>query len=282
MIDLKINKGFTLIEIAIVLLIVSILIGYTVALAPKQQEVKQYKQAKQEMKHITDALYSFAQVNGYLPCPALDDAVNTSNGFECRNNLGVCDSVNAVVDSCGTWFGFVPAKTLGIDGKFTEAPVAGLYAGSGLLLDPWGEPYRYQVSDSDCEEVGGALNTCTAADGDGNADFVLSNEMDLVLMPDLTPDLAVCAIDPTAGAAGVDADCTNAASRIINNSPAVISSRGKRNNAETSWSELENLDNSVNDRVFVSSSFSDNYDDLVRWISPNILYSKMIESGQMQ
>lgn len=279
---MKSNAGFTLIEIAIVLLIVTILLGYTVAMAPRQQELKQYKHAKQEMTEITEALYSFAQVNGYLPCPAFDDGVTTSNGFECRTNGATCNGTDPATHTCGSWFGFVPAKTLGIDGKYSNAPVAGVYAGQGLLLDPWGEPYRYHVTDSDCEELGGSAATCTAADGDGLEDFVISNEMDLTIMPDLTPDLAVCNLDPTNATAGIDTDCTNAVSRIINTSPAVILTRGKRNNSETAWAELENLDNSANDRVFVSASFSDNFDDLVKWISPNILYSKMIESGVMQ
>ena len=39
----SINAGFTLVEIAIVLLIVTILLGYTVALFPRQQELKQYR-----------------------------------------------------------------------------------------------------------------------------------------------------------------------------------------------------------------------------------------------
>jgi prepilin-type N-terminal cleavage/methylation domain-containing protein len=36
------ESGFTLVEIAIVLLVVAVLLGYTVALFPKQQELKKY------------------------------------------------------------------------------------------------------------------------------------------------------------------------------------------------------------------------------------------------
>ncbi|MGK0399115.1 MAG: prepilin-type N-terminal cleavage/methylation domain-containing protein, partial [Gammaproteobacteria bacterium] len=61
-------KGFTLIEISIVLLIVAILLGYTVALFPVQQELKQYRTANAEMERIIDAVYAYAQVNGRLPC----------------------------------------------------------------------------------------------------------------------------------------------------------------------------------------------------------------------
>jgi prepilin-type N-terminal cleavage/methylation domain-containing protein len=37
------ESGFTLVEIAIVLLVVAVLLGYTVALFPKQQELKKYR-----------------------------------------------------------------------------------------------------------------------------------------------------------------------------------------------------------------------------------------------
>ena len=29
------------------------------------------------------------------------------------------------------------------------------------------------------------------------------------------------------------------------------------------------------------TGFADNYDDVVRWVSPNILFSKMVDAGQL-
>jgi prepilin-type N-terminal cleavage/methylation domain-containing protein len=48
----KTQNGFTLIEITIVLVIVSILLGYAVALFPVQQELKQYRHVESEMNLI--------------------------------------------------------------------------------------------------------------------------------------------------------------------------------------------------------------------------------------
>ena len=73
----RIQQGFTLVEIAIVLLIVTILLGYTVAMFPRQQELKQYRAVDQEMDHIIDAIVGFAQVNGRLPCPAIPNSAGT-------------------------------------------------------------------------------------------------------------------------------------------------------------------------------------------------------------
>ena len=268
---INLNRGFTLVEIAIVLLIVTILLGYTMAMVPIQQELKQYKQADAEMNKITDAIYAFGQVNGYLPCPAFP----ASNGFECRiasaaGTPGACDGSIPASDTCDAWYGFVPGKTLGIEGKYSDA--------TGLLLDPWGMPYRYQVTNDDAGTSPGE-------------DFVTPGGMQSEGMANLNPDLSVCASNPSAGGA----DCsvaspppTTAANTIIAEAPVVILSTGKDRIATVadtnSLAQKENLDN-AGDKLFVKETHSGvkdaEFDDIVKWISPNILYSKMIESGQL-
>jgi len=283
----RLSRGFTLVEIAIVLLIVTILVGYTVAMLTMQQELKQYRQAQKEMDQITEALLAFAQIEGYLPCPAwADDLVSptvSSNGLECRDDDGTagnCDSVpgDASTDSCDVWFGYVPGKTLGLVGR---------YSPSGLLLDPWGAPYRYQVSDQD---VGGGASI--------GEDFVFRGDMKNEGIANLVPDLVVCSTDPSPGSSGNDDQCASVATTIIgagntancsdvgvNCAPAVVLSTGKDksgNSSAFSWIQRENLDA---DRAFVLATINTTagaeFDDLVRWIAPNVLYSRMIESGRL-
>ena len=100
------QSGFTLIEIAIVLLIVTLLLGYTIALFPKQQELKQYRAVDKEMDEIIAAIIGFAQVNGRLPCPAIPDSLGQENG-------------GGAVD-CNNFGGFVPANTLVYKAVLTE------------------------------------------------------------------------------------------------------------------------------------------------------------------
>ncbi len=258
-------KGFTLIEIAIVLLVVTVILGYTMAMVPVQQELRQYKQAEKEMDWIIESLYAFAQANNHLPCPAW----NGSDGFECRDvdgTPGNCDGGDPNADACDVWFGFVPGKTLGIDGRYSSA---------GLLLDPWGQPYRYQVTDDD---NGGAILE----------DFILVGGMQDVGMASLDPDLTVCNTDPSTGSQGTDTGCSGAAQEIIDESPAVVLSTGQDrlgDVAANSWVQRENLDNGSSDRVFVKTTMNDTsankFDDIVKWIAPNVLYSKMIEAGHL-
>ena len=257
---MKRNKqtGFTLIEIAIVLLIVSILLGYTVALFPIQQELKQYRAVEKEMDDIVNSLIGFAQVNGRLPC-----ADGTGDGR--------ADWPGGVAD-CTAWFGNFPGKTIGFDGNYSQA---------GVLLDPWGTAYQYQVS---------ASNSGFPAPDDGVGDFTIANGMRGAGISNLVPNLQVCNTQPaahTAAAPNDDTVCdanTDAATNLV----AVLISVGKDKNfvvAGTSDIQSENLDNSVTDTVFVSSTRNDatgtEYDDIVKWISPNLLFSKMIEAGQL-
>ena len=183
------QTGFTIIEIAIVLLIVTILLGYTVALVPVQQELKQYRQAEQQMDAIYQHLIGFAQVNGRLPCPdtsggvghflgtvngVLDGFEDTADNFRNHPDGGVGTSwaddddlgdeniFDGEVDGCLAFSGFLPAGTLGING--------GIDATTGRLLDPWGQPYRYAVSN---------INADANGDGD-SADNHIGIGLDLV------------------------------------------------------------------------------------------------------
>jgi len=162
--------GFTLIEIAIVLLVVTVLLGYTVAMFPIQQELRQYRQANQEMDEILKAIVGFAQVNGRLPCPAWP----STGGREAGGGLANCQAYTGHVPG-DPWIGFVPANTLGINGRFNE---------DSLLIDPWGNPYRYYVTDSDFftdRDNNNSLDDDSPADnipdGDDFSDYVVSGQM---------------------------------------------------------------------------------------------------------
>ena len=256
------QRGFTIIEVAIVLLVVSTLLGFTVAMFPVQQELKQYRKVNDEMQEIMDALTGFAQVNGRLPCADGD-------------NDGLEDWPGGVAD-CTSWYGNVPARTIAFDGKYSQG---------GTLIDPWGTPYRYQVS---------AFNSGFPAPDDLVGDFTVFSAglagMRAAGIPNLIPDLQVCNIQPAAHSAATPNDDTacDANTDVVTNVVAVVVSLGKDKDAvvaNTSDIQSENLDNSLTDTVFVSSTRSsasgNEYDDVVKWLSPNVLFSKMIAADQL-
>ena len=309
------QTGFTLVEIAIVLLIVSILLGFTVALLPQQQELKQYRAVKRQMDEIVEAIIGFAQVNGRLPCPAIPN----SGGVEDFDNDGSdADLFNgALPDGCYNYGGFVPVNTLGLNGRLND---------DLLLRDPWGNPYRYYVTNVDFN-------------GNGLSDFTFPREMRLVGLVDSelnTPpgdgyiDLdgryLICddrgaTVNDTCGAAAVDTvfgryDATaglGAAETRYGGAPFVLLSMGKnwndgstvgideRENSGTTLStddlgmtagpsdlnyllkDVSAISATDEQTTFVRriSGRGDDFDDVVRWVSPHVLFSRMIQAGQL-
>ncbi len=270
-----VQNGFTLVEVAIVLLIVSILLGYTVAMFPVQQELKQYRKVDAEMDDILEHLIGFAQINNRLPCPDTNGDVNGSgtNGVidgqedpdDVIDNVSGVGVGDGIFDSCKGFYGFLPVGTLGMNGNIDA---------QGRLLDPWGLPYRYHVSDVDF----GGLPATDLVSPDGIGEEGLSN---------VTPDLFVC--DDSDNSSGADLNCAAvSANAIIGNAAVVIFSSGKDRSQIASNIQDENRDDfqdGTNDKVYASTTRSDaagtEYDDIVRWISPNVLYSKMVEAGQL-
>ena len=248
------RAGFTLVEVAIVLLVVTILLGYTVALFPIQQDLKKSRQAEHELDQIVEQLIAFAQVNGRLPCPDTD--VGAPDGLE---NVDADPTLG-----CDGFFGFLPGRTLGMNGNFDNG---------GRLLDPWGTGYGYAVSDVDS--------------GDGNIDFVVANNIRVEGLSNVTADLSICDDSPVLGN---QTDCTAAGSNdVIVDVAAVVISLGKDRGTIASNIQAENTDDfgagAMDDKVFVFSTRSDvsgaEFDDVVKWLPTNQLFSRMIEAGQL-
>jgi len=280
----RIQRGFTLIEIAIVLLIVTILLGYSVALFPIQQELKQYRKLDRDMDDIVDHLIGFAQVNGRLPCPDTDGNINGLGAGDINGQEDTDDVVNnvdtlgapppdpdGIIDSCKGFYGFLPAGTLGLTGNIDSL---------GRLLDPWGQPYRYHVSTVNADSD-------TNADTFAGFDLVSPNGISEEGLSNVTPNLVVC--DDSDNSTAADTTCAGvSAADIVTNAAVVVISTGKDIGQFASNIQNENrddFDDGTNDLVYTFSTRSDvsgaEYDDGVRWISPNVLYSKMIEAGQL-
>ena len=103
----------------------------------------------------------------------------------------------------------------------------------------------------------------------------------------LHPDLHVC----SAGGATAQEVCANTTSTLSDGAVAVVYSLG--NNAATGGTGSDESNNPnpntsvAADRVFISheptaaGSTSGEFDDIVTWLSPNILYNRMIAAGRL-
>ena len=294
----QIQRGFTLVEIAIVLLIVSILLGYTVAMFPRQQELKQYRAADVEMDRVIEAIIGFAQVNGRLPCPAMPG----SGGFSPPGAGGGanCGAANIF------YAGFVPLNTLGITGRVNA---------DNLMLDPWGNPYRYYVSFTDATGSGdvgehdfvwGQQEMREVGIGDADADGYTDLDGQFIICDDNGADLS----DNCNGATEVFGNFQAGPPARYAGAPFVLLSMGKNWSNVPINDELENRggalmftdlaipvgpsgtdylikDVAAGQTTFVRrpTGFSEDdanpFDDIVRWVAPNVLFSKLIDADQL-
>ncbi len=107
-------KGFTLVEIAIVLAILALLLGGMLVPISAQIDQQKIMETQRSIDLVKEALTGFALVKGYLPCPA----VSATDGNEDRLS-GVCNKR----------VGFIPWVTL-----------------ASPRQDAWGHLLRYSVS----------------------------------------------------------------------------------------------------------------------------------------
>ena len=117
------SRGFTLVEMAIVLMIVGLLLGGLLVPLSAQMEQRNITDTQKSLSEIRDALIGYTLANGRLPCPA---APNTT-GVESPIGGGACTNF---------YNGFVPAATLGLAG--TDS--------AGYAVDAWGNRIRYAVT----------------------------------------------------------------------------------------------------------------------------------------
>lgn len=242
------QDGFSLIELAIVLIIVSLLAGGLMMTLTAQQENAAIAETQRRLADARDSLLGFAAANGRLPCPAAP----ATSGVETPLGGGACNN---------NWDGLLPATTLGITPTNEN----------GYAVDAWGNPIRYAVTNF--SNAAYCPNQCfTTANGikaAWNGGIILS------------PDLRICNTASGMTGAGATAACASGTEQA-KDAVAVIFSSGKNGGANpTSNDELAN--NNA-DRLFVSHTQTtgvNEFDDLVIWLSPNILYNRLIMSGRL-
>ncbi len=237
------SRGFSLIELAVVLVVITIFLG--AILVPLTTQVAQRKTSdtQKTLEDIREALLGYAIANGRLPCPASA----TSNGVESFvGTVGASACTNP-------YNGFVPAATLGLQATDSR----------GFAIDAWGTPIRYAVT---------TANTSA---------FTTANGMRTAIMAALAPNLYVCTRSP---GTGIQTACP-AATVLTSSAPAVIYSLGP--NYATGGTSADEAANLNIDQVFVFHTRSDlgttigEFDDIVTWLSANVLFSRMVSAGQL-
>ena len=102
-------RGFTLTELAMVLVIIALLLGGLLVPLSTQREIEKRKETAAQLNTIREALISYVLINGRLPCPDYgNDPTVAGYGEEDLS----CQNWTVGVDE-PTTEGFLPWKTLG-------------------------------------------------------------------------------------------------------------------------------------------------------------------------
>lgn len=218
------GTGFTLVELAIVLVIVALLASGLMVGIAAQRNAAENIDAQRQLENIRETLIGFALTHGRLPCPALP-------------NLASSDA-NAGVENCAQPHGVLPWVTLGLP-----------------EVDPWGRRFTYYAHGSFTAAVpSGALASFTLA---------------------------------TVGNANVKAS-SGTSGNVASDLPAVVVSHGSRgagawqpNGSQLPGVSGDEAENADADLTFISRTQDGNFDDLVTWIVPSILKSKMVAAGRL-
>lgn len=99
--------GFSLVELAIVLVIVALLTSGLLLGISAQRNVAENADAQRQLENVREALLGFAMANGRLPCPA-DPTLTNADA-----TVGTEDRPNAN-SACNRIYGVVPWVTLGL------------------------------------------------------------------------------------------------------------------------------------------------------------------------
>lgn len=265
------GRGFTLIEFAVVAGLVALLISALVVPLATQTRERRVAQAQRALEEIRQAMIGYAetqQPGPLLPCPDKTGALG-----EGTPNDGIEDRI-AATGNCVAYEGNVPWVTLGV-----------------AAADPWGTRYRYSVGAEYSDRNSGT--TAITLNSQGTLWICNQTPADLTASAcgPGTPVTAVPTVFPIPAAWDTGRIATAAV--ILSHGPNTWGGISGDTNqplvapggSPPRPDEAENA--GMDARVFVARDPSDagtargEFDDIVTWISPHILKSRLVAAGRL-
>lgn len=253
------QRAFTLVELAVVLMIVALLLSTLMYTLSAQSDQRAREQTQRTLEQAREALIGFAIANGRLPCPASA----ASNGVEAPNGGGDCSNYND---------GFLPAVTLGF--QPTDS--------AGYAVDAWNNRLRYALARNLSSGACVVPHFTVKATLKQNGMSCLPNASELLICKS-----SQSAPAPAPGNCGAaDNAVTNTGTVVaIVFSPGKNYAQAQTAAAATAAGQLDEAANLDGNTVYImhspapSGATGGEFDDQMVWIPIGALYGRMASAG---
>ncbi|MCH2547287.1 MAG: prepilin-type N-terminal cleavage/methylation domain-containing protein [Alphaproteobacteria bacterium] len=177
--DINSSAGFTLVEMSIVLIIMSVVVGGSFAIATNFIRQNKEKTTQEHLDLIEKALLDFRKANNRLPCPA-DGSVNPDNtnyGIEAANDDAATYSYCTGGTPAANFVSAAHATKTGNPATYVvggSAPVTTLGLPKEVGFDGWGNKISYHVDGRATQN--GAFSTFTISNSNC-FNIIIDNEL---------------------------------------------------------------------------------------------------------
>lgn len=283
------NKGFTLVELAISLLIVGLLLAGILGPISTRIEQKNRQGTQDQLNDAKEALLGFALTEGRLPCPdcpsitvgscstvptAPDELITINDGIEDRLRDSTTQEYYCATDRItGNYYtggsnyysiGNLPFATLGV-----------------AEFDAWKTHFTYAVTSDFADELDGANytsptppagapvrpNPCSTAGVGISFELCSGGNLNIQTVDETDTTRPIIPVP------------------LVNDVPALVFSGTKTDFTDQAVPSPLEAENTDNDNVFIYTNYrketNNEFDDLMIWISPNILKNRMVQAGRL-
>lgn len=223
---MKAARGFSLVELAVALVIIGLLLGMLAVPLNTQVDQQRISETNRELRLVAESILGFAVANGRLPCPATPTLANSAAGAGLESRAaGACVLIEGVV----------PWLTLGMP-----------------ETDAWERRLTYRLTPAFGNDPPAGMQAAFLLTDSGNIDVT-------------------------------DSGVTTADDMV-----AVVLSHGKNglgayqpDGTRVALGTGDELENADGDATFVSKVPTPDFDDLLVWVSPNLLKSRMVAANRL-
>jgi len=235
--------GFTLIELAVAIFVITLLLGSLLVPLTTQVEQKQISDTQKTLDDIKEALLGFALVYGYLPCPDATSGAGANDGLEDVDSAtGICNGIS----------GSSPNKFAA-----GNLPWATLDAANA---DAWGNRFYYVVLDGFSRRSPATPFSLTTSGGLRVCDTAACTT---------TLSTTAVAIILSYGKNGYGA--ISASTGSVNPAPT---SADELENTDTDRDVVSRVSSTL-------GATSGEFDDIVTWLSKYMLFNRMVGASKL-